>query len=142
MKKILFLCTGNTCRSPMAEGLLRAELEDRGLDAEVCSAGLAADEGMTVSENSVLVCKEKGIDISAHRARVLTYELLRESDFIYCMTEGQAAALISAAPFAAGKVAVLGSGVPDPFGGGIDSYRRAIDRILEAFPALLERLQG
>ena len=138
MRRILFLCTGNTCRSPMAEGLFRAACERRGVAATVSSAGLAAEPGAPVSELSVLACREVGVDISAHRARALTPQMLRESDLIYCMTEGQRAALVGVAPSVREKVRVLSGEVPDPFGGGIQDYRAARDRISAAISEILE----
>ena len=76
--KVLFVCTGNTCRSPMAEGIFRKMMHDRGMEDKVLcqSAGLSAVDGDPVSENAVLACREIGVDISEHTARRITGEEL------------------------------------------------------------------
>ena len=87
--KILFVCTGNTCRSPMAEGLFRKMMQERELEDKVLchSAGLAAVEGMPVSENAVLACQELGVDISDHTARRISGEELSVWDLYFPMSK-------------------------------------------------------
>jgi glycine hydroxymethyltransferase len=85
MKTILFLCTGNICRSPMAEGLFRHAIKGRG-EFRVLSAGLGALDGQPPSPHSVQAMKEIGIDITHQRSRALTAELVRSADFILGMT--------------------------------------------------------
>lgn len=129
--KILFVCTGNTCRSPMAAALMNKLLADaHKTDSEAASAGLAATDGEPASGNAVLAAGELGADLSAHRARRVTRELLEQSDRIYTMTQSHAAMLKSAYPEFAQKTAVLGGGIPDPYGGDIQIYRRCRDSIL------------
>src|SRR5688572_6685099 len=85
MKTILFVCTGNICRSPMAEGLFRHATRGRG-DFRVTSAGVGAVEGLPPSEHAVYALLELGIDISKQRSRMLTPELVDEADYIFGMT--------------------------------------------------------
>jgi len=82
-KSILFLCTGNCCRSPMAEGILKHLLKN--LDIIVHSAGTYAIEDFPPSETSVAIMKENGIDISQHKARSLTEKMLKETDLVLAM---------------------------------------------------------
>lgn len=126
---ILFVCTGNTCRSPMAEGYLKS----KGLkDINVKSCGLAAD-GSPVSENSAKACLEKGVDISNHISRTITAEDVEWADRIICMSESHKAYL---EPYAKEKLSVLGGGISDPFICPIEVYRDCRDEIFEAIDTL------
>ena len=88
MKNVYFICTGNTCRSPMAEGLFCAELEKQGLSSlcSVKSAGLAATVGAPPSDNAVSAAKKYGADISAHRSNALSQYDLSEENYYICMS--------------------------------------------------------
>lgn len=139
MKTILFVCTGNTCRSPMAAALCNLLLERRGengIRAE--SAGLAAAAGEPAAANAVRAAAEAGAELSAHRARQVTPELVARSAAVYAMSPAHVALLQSAFPGAAGKTALLGAGIPDPYGGDLAAYRRCRDAIAAALRELPE----
>lgn len=130
---ILFVCTGNTCRSPMAEGYLRSK-ELNGIT--VISRGLAAD-GSPVSLNSKTAMAEVGIDISGHISQQITDSDINKADKIICLSPSHKAALLSVG-VPENKLFVLGNGISDPFGGDITVYRRCRDEIFAAIDALQE----
>ncbi|MGD1048786.1 MAG: hypothetical protein ABR899_08570, partial [Candidatus Krumholzibacteriaceae bacterium] len=129
MKSILFVCTGNSCRSPMAAGIAAARVSEawRGL-VSFSSAGTAAFEGMRAASNAVRVLAEAGVDISDHRAMMLTKEMIDEADLVVVMAEEHRAEVLELAPGSLEKVIVLGEldssrkspDVADPIGGDED----------------------
>lgn len=129
--KVIFVCSGNTCRSPMAEGYLKS----KGLPLEVHSRGFMTD-GECVSENSREVMNEAGIDISAHTSKCISGADL-DADKIICMSPSHAAALINAGADK-NKISVLGGGIADPFGGDTSVYRACRDQIFAAIDALID----
>ncbi len=150
MTQILLVCTGNTCRSPMGEALLRRKLSERGLDGiTVGSAGTGAWDGAPASEGAYLVALENGLDLSAHRARLLTRDLASSADLILTMARHHRARVEQLGP--TGETHLLGeyaghSGteaeVRDPFGGDIEGYRDTfteLDSLLEQVLTRVER---
>ncbi len=139
MKKILFICSGNTCRSPLAEGLFKKYLADKNItDIEVGSAGIGAFSGDEVSVNSVLTAITRGVDISSHRARNVNAEHILTTDLFVCMTDSHKNALLRACD--EGKIMVLN--VPDPYGRPVEYYEECAKQIESKFPQIFERIEN
>jgi protein-tyrosine phosphatase len=117
--RILMVCVGNICRSPMAEVLLRERLRAHPRAPTIGSAGIAALVGKPADPMAVQLMQERGIDLTAHRARQLTPELIRGSDLILVMEQGHQRAVEEMLPAARGRVFTLGKWggfeVPDPY---------------------------
>jgi glycine hydroxymethyltransferase len=147
IKNILFVCTGNVCRSPMAEGLFRKTVQGRG-DFRVASAGVGAINGQPPSANAVRAMKELGVDVSGVRSRLLTAEMIQGADYVFGMTRGHVDAIALLYPQAAEKVFLLREfdetlgpfekDISDPIGGTLDVYRVCRDQIEQGIASMLK----
>ncbi len=131
MKRIIFVCTGNTCRSPMAEGYLKSKNRK---DLEVMSRGIAAD-GSAVSENSVLAMNELGIDISVHISKQLTFADIDESTVFITMSASHADILEG---LGLDKMKIFVLGISDPFGSDLETYKTCRDEIIGGIDEFIE----
>lgn len=143
MDKIIFICTGNTCRSPMAEGLFRTHGGEEKTGLTAVSAGLYTQDGLPASANAIAAAGELGADISAHRSHQLTPELAHDAKYLVCMTGAHYDRLCELFPDCADKVfTLLPEDISDPFGGDLATYRRAaaeIDKGVQSIIANLSR---
>lgn len=143
--KLLFVCTGNTCRSPIAEGLARRMLGDA---VQVSSAGLEAWDGEEASTYAIEVLKEREIDGLSHRSRRIQVELLAEADWIIPMTKAQEDRIRRLFPQFTDKIRRLGDwgnvkrDVQDPWGGSLESYRQTAQEIETLLSQLKMELLG
>jgi len=144
IQHVLFVCTGNICRSPLAASLLERALK-RGLEVTVTSAGTGAWDGAPASEGAYLVGLERGLDLSAHRARLLTRELVERADLILTMARHHRARVDELG--GEGRVFVLGEytgrgsdEVSDPFGGDLGVYRDTCQELEALAAAVADRL--
>jgi protein-tyrosine phosphatase len=149
---ILFVCTGNTCRSPMAETIARKliaerlgcridQLEDRGVIVQ--SAGLSAMSGGGAAAEAIEVLTGMGMDLSAHESQPLSSQMVRYADMIFTMTRSHRQAILSQWPDAASRTELLAvdqSDIADPIGGPPDVYRRCAAQLKTELEARVAKL--
>lgn len=153
-KWIVFVCTGNTCRSPMAEAVFRKKAEELGLvKLKVCSVGTRAKKGDKINEKSALVLREKGIEIGEFSAKKVDKRTLERSLAVICMTDAQRDFLMEMRWQALREKGeeeiennvysfseLAGYEVLDPYGKDIDCYRYVYELIAGAIPTIMDKL--
>lgn len=139
-KFIAFVCSGNTCRSPMAEGIFNKLAEGKKLSVRAESFGMATVDGLPVSENSVKVCSEIGIDLTGKKSNAVGSVDLKKYDKFYCMSQSHADILKIYLGVDEEKIAVMG--VSDPYGGDEDVYRICRDEIYNSVEEIIKEYEN
>lgn len=144
--KILIVCTGNTCRSPMAEGIFNELKKDMDLDIQVLSAGISAYEGSPISENAIKSMEDIH-DISHYRSKMVDEDLVNQADLILAMTKMHKDRLLSRYKGIEEKTYLINEyafgledDIEDPFGGGLDIYHIVRKQIYEAVKSIINKL--
>jgi len=151
MKTILFVCTGNTCRSPMAVGILRDAIGNRH-KIKIISAGVIGMKGLPANSNAVKAMKEIGIDISGHRSQPLTKKLVDEAEKVFVMTQIHKLEVINLLEKSRKEIYLIGElnrkqvlknkdiDISDPIGRGIEAYRNCRDQIRQCVPGIIGKI--
>ena len=141
---ILFVCTGNTCRSPMAAALMNKIAMDEELDVRIESAGLFANEGESASAEAIVAMKKYDIDLLQHHAQQINSELIEKSDLILTMTTAQKMLFSDVAKnkvYTLCEYAGVEGDIEDPYGGDVEEYEEVAEMIYLALQAVAGKLE-
>ena len=146
---ILFVCTGNTCRSPMAGGLMEKAIKDcDNKDVHVSTAGLSVYASGKASENAITVMEKMGIDISGHESSQITKTDIEDADIVLCMTNTHRNVLVDLYPEFADKIYTLCEyaygtydDITDPYGGDEQEYTECAMQLKDAVAAVCKKLE-
>lgn len=150
---VTFVCTGNTCRSPMAERLFLHAIQAEGKpinELKAISAGVSAFEGSLPSANAVKALRDCGLDISNHLSQSLTQSIVDQSFVIFCMTDIHKRIVLEEFSLDVDKVYMLreflhgvkDKNIADPFGQNLEVYKGCRDNIVEAIPSVIHFLKS
>ncbi len=149
MQNVLFICTGNTCRSPMAEAIFNKKCQEKNLDMHASSAGVATVDGLTANKNAIDAMAQVGLDITSHRTRFLPNVKLSNYDFFVTMNYDQGT-LVESLGIPRNLIHVLSKkptdkydlevGIADPYGGDMLAYKKCADDLSEAIDELIKVL--
>ena len=145
MPTIIFICTGNTCRSPMAAALATSIFQQQNMDITVLSAGVAAGNGYPASQNAILAMEDENIDINPHLSTLISQEILTQAALILTMTTSHLQIIQTIHPtanaYTLAQYAGKNNDVSDPYGGDLETYRKCAAQIKVLLSASVAKIK-